>query len=75
MTDDFQSLLNDAFRFLSFRARSRQEMITYLEKRGKKKNTDPTILSRVLLRLEEMDYINDQTFARDWINSRSRSEV
>lgn len=72
MDDEAKNLLNDAFRFLSFRARSKQEMIGYLERRCQKRSLNPEFVSQVLSRLEEMDYIDDETFARNWINARSQ---
>jgi regulatory protein len=74
MPDNFQSLLNDAFRFLSFRPRSKQELTTYLVKRVKKKKVDPELASKVISRLEELDYVNDEKFAREWIESRLKGK-
>ena len=67
-------LLQDAFRFLSYRARSRKEMMVYLEKRAKKRNVDAEAIAGVMAKLEKVDYIDDEAFAKNWIESRSKRQ-
>lgn len=67
-----QDARNQAFdrsvRFLSYRPRSRTEVERYL--RGKAIQTD--VISDVIARLEHAGYINDEAFARFWLENRER---
>ncbi|MDO8488484.1 MAG: regulatory protein RecX [bacterium] len=62
------SPLAAALRFLSFRARSEQEMRLKLAQRYTSVEVDQTVA-----RLKQLDLINDGDFARQYIESRSRS--
>ncbi len=57
-----------AQRYLSFRPRSRAEVEKYL--RGKE--TDEQAIEEVLSRLESRGYLNDEEFARFWVDDRLR---
>jgi regulatory protein len=59
------SLFNQAVRFLARRAHSREELRRKLIRKG-----TPDEVKPVLLRLEELGYLNDQEFA--WIKARSQ---
>ncbi len=67
-----QDARNQAFdrsvRFLSYRPRSRTEVERYL--RGKAIQAD--VISDVIARLEHAGYINDEAFARFWLENRER---
>lgn len=64
--DLYQKLLDACFRFLSFRPRSRAEVESFLLK----KKSLTSLTSRILTRLTELGYINDEKFAKWWINQR-----
>lgn len=67
---DFGKLLNAALNFLSFRPRSEWEIRQYLEKNIKRNNlkTNP---EEVLSKLRTLGQINDEEFARWWVEQRS----
>jgi regulatory protein len=65
--DDRQRAFDQAVRFLSYRPRSRAEVERYL--RGKKMAAD--VIADVVARLEQADYLNDEAFARFWVENRS----
>jgi regulatory protein len=71
-TDDelYQQLISSSFRFLSVRLRSEKEMTVFLSKKATAKAIPADVVSRVVLRLKELDYINDQKFAQMLISSR-----
>jgi len=58
--------LDRAYNFLSFRSRSRQEMARYF--RDKKYDAD--LIEFLIQRLEVQDLINDERFAREWVEAR-----
>jgi len=57
---------NMVLRLLSFRARSRQEIAAYLERKGFTEQVSASIIQE----LEGYGYINDDQFADDFIGSR-----
>lgn len=59
---------NLALRFLSYRPRSEKEVRDKL----KTKNVEPEIIDKIILKLKEKKFINDEEFARGWIESRLR---
>jgi regulatory protein len=59
-------MLDRAYNYLSYRVRSRQEMVRYLRRKG----CDDEMAAFLLQRLEDQDHINDQRFARDWVELR-----
>lgn len=61
--------LDKAYNFLSFRPRSRQEMIRYF----RSKHYGDELAEFLVARLEEQDLINDERFARDWVEARQQS--
>ncbi len=66
--DEFQVALNRALHFLSYRARSNQEMQTYLQKKG----YDTGLIDRVIAKLTEERLIDDLDFAQNWVDNRER---
>lgn len=66
--DEYQTALNRALRFLGFRARTQQEMQTYLNKKG----YAPTLVESVIARLKEERLIDDLVFAQNWLDNRQR---
>lgn len=64
------SPLNYAFRLLSFRMRSKEEMRGRLIKKG----YAGTEINEVLEKLERLNYLNDTEFARLWVKNRVESK-
>lgn len=58
--------LDRAYNYLSFRARSRQEMVRYFRRR----QYDDELIEFLVRRLEAQDLINDERFAREWVEAR-----
>ena len=63
--DNFYNL---ALRFLSYRTRSEKEVREKL----KLKQAEPGIIEKVISKLKEKRFINDEEFARQWIENRER---
>lgn len=55
-----------ALGYIVLRPRSERELLQYLNR----KKYDPEIIAEVMARLEKRGYIDDQKFARQWIESR-----
>ncbi|MBI2026065.1 MAG: regulatory protein RecX [Candidatus Levybacteria bacterium] len=66
--DDFEKLLNKAFKFLSYRPRSEKEVRDYLIK----KKADELTLTRITQSLKENNFLNDTDFAKWWIEQRTK---
>ncbi|MBI2334805.1 regulatory protein RecX [Candidatus Daviesbacteria bacterium] len=60
-------LLQKIYRLLSFRDRSEKEIRDYL----KNKTSKP---EQIINQLKEQGYIDDEKFAREWVESRRRSK-
>jgi regulatory protein len=67
MHDEVEVGFNQALNLLSHRSRSVAEMTRYLEGKG----YAPGTLKAVLARLEEEGLLNDDRFAREWIENRN----
>lgn len=65
--DDFDKFYLIATNFLSYRPRSEKEVRDKLEQ----KNTPAEIIEKIISRLKEQRFLNDEKFAKDWIHSRS----
>ena len=66
-SDEVEVGFNQALNLLSHRSRSVTEMTRYLEGKG----YAPATLKAVLARLEEEGLLNDDRFAREWIENRN----
>mgnify|MGYP001560615274 FL=1 len=64
------SPLNYAFRLLSFRMRSKDEMRERLIKKGYTESE----VNEVIEKLERLNYLNDAEFARLWVKNRVESK-
>jgi len=64
--DELDRAYNAALNFLSFRPRSRREIEEYF----RKKKTDANVVEAVTQRLERLGFVNDQEFARFWVENR-----
>ena len=58
--------LDRAYNYLSFRPRSRQEMVRYF----RRKQYDDELAEFLIQRLESQDLVNDERFAREWVEAR-----
>lgn len=65
MEDKFYNL---ALRFLSYRPRSEKEVREKL----KTKKVEPLIIEKIIAKLIDKKFINDEEFAKGWVESRLR---
>lgn len=65
--DDFEKFYNKALRFLSFRPRSEKEVKDNLQR----KKASFSIIETVLKKLKEKKFINDEGFAKWWVEQRT----
>ncbi len=66
-SDDFGVNLNRALRFLSFRPRSEKEIRDYLSK----KKVSELVAQKILSKLKENKFLNDEEFAKWWVEQRT----
>ena len=66
--DSFEKFYNKALEFLSYRTRSEKEVREKL----KLKQAEPQVIEKVISKLKEKRFINDEEFARQWIENRER---
>jgi regulatory protein len=59
---EYEKGLQKAYRLLAARARSERELRTKL----KEKKFDPPVVDRIVARLYELTYLDDEAFARQW---------
>ncbi|HEX8917778.1 MAG TPA: RecX family transcriptional regulator [Chloroflexota bacterium] len=64
--DDAERAHNAALNFLTFRPRSNKEIADYLRKR----KTEPEVIAAVVERLQGSGLIDDDEFARFWVENR-----
>lgn len=60
--------LQQAFNYLSFRPRSKQEIERYLVQKGHA----PETIEEILRKLADYHYVDDQVFAVGWVENRQR---
>jgi regulatory protein len=75
MVDDvvFQKLMDVSFRLVSFRPRSEKELRDGLITACKKRHIeDPEVIPKVLSRLKELGYVDDEKFGAWWIDQRNQ---
>lgn len=72
---DFEEFYNKALRFLSYRPRSEKEVRDYLKVKSKLLEINDldieSIIDKVIQKLKEQNFINDEEFARWWIEQRT----
>lgn len=68
--DAIEQAYQKSLHFLSFRARSEQEINRYLQKKG----ADEQTIAAVIDRLRQQKYLDDADFARQWVENRTRSK-
>ena len=66
--EDFEKFYNSSLRFLSYRPRSEKEVREKL----KSKKAPSEIIKEIVTKLKEKKFINDEEFAKLWIESRLR---
>lgn len=67
---NYQLLIDKALKLLSFRPRSKKEIYIRLSQLAQKKGITHKILDKVILDLEEKNFINDDDFVKWWIEQR-----
>jgi len=76
--DEFEKYLTKAMRFLKFRPRSEKEIRDYLLRPPRKRRSthlqtiSPELLERVINALKEQKFIDDEAFARWWVEQRTK---
>jgi regulatory protein len=63
-----ESAYNRTLNYLSYRPRSRMEVVNYLQRRG----VSAGLIERITARLERAGLIDDRAFARFWVENRER---
>ena len=63
----FDKFYNKALRFLSYRPRSEKEIKDYFFR----KKVPQEIISKVIIKLKEQKFINDEEFTKWWIEQRT----
>jgi regulatory protein len=66
--DERHKAYDQALRYLSFRARSRREMEGHLGEKG----YSPQVVTATVERLLDESYLDDEAFARFWLENRER---
>lgn len=66
--DEVDKAYNQAIRFLGFRPRSQAEIERYLQDKG----YAPEVVSPIIERLRQEQYLDDEAFARFWLENRER---
>ncbi len=64
--DQYSQATDYALRFLSFRPRSEKEVKEKLKKKG----FDEFVISKVILKLQDSEYLDDEEFAKMWVLDR-----
>lgn len=65
--EEFEKFYNKALRFLSYRPRSEKEVKDFL----KRKKVSASAIAIILIKLKKQKFINDEEFARWWIEQRT----
>lgn len=65
---DFERFYNKALEFLSYRPRSEKEVRDKL----KTKQVETQVIEKIIAKLKEKKFLNDEEFAKGWIESRLR---
>ena len=69
-----RKLLNHAYFYLRFRARTVYEMRIYLDKKAVSHKATPEDIESVLQELQEMSLLDDRRFVQEYVASRSRNK-
>ena len=71
---ELDSLFTKASHYLSFRSRTKKEVFDNLKAFSEKSNFSDTDINTVIKTLEEKNYINDENFIREFVDSYSRNK-
>ncbi len=66
LEEQFRHCRDDAFRLLSYRARSEKELRERLDKKG----YSPEVVEKVIARLRELGIVDDEKLAREYVEAR-----
>lgn len=69
----YEKLLNNSYRFLSYRPRSEKEVRTYLIKKTRSENPELTpgkIVNKVIDKLKRENLVNEEEFVKWWLGQR-----
>jgi len=71
---EFEKYYNIALRFLSYRPRSEKEVRDRLKIKIQKSKVkiDELIIEKIVVKLKEKKFINDEEFAKGWVENRLR---
>ena len=68
----YELLVNAAIRYVSFRPRSKKELTDFLNKKLTRwKQPGAGLLAKVMFRMEELGYADDEKFADWWVSQRT----
>lgn len=68
----YEKLINAAIRYVSFRPRSQKELTDFLNKKLTRwKVSGAGLLTKVINRMEELGYADDEKFAAWWVDQRT----
>jgi regulatory protein len=68
----YERLVNAAIRYVSFRPRSKKELSDFLNKKLTRwKVSGAGLLAKVVTRMEELGYADDEKFAAWWVDQRT----
>jgi regulatory protein len=68
----YEKLVNSAIRFVSFRPRSEKELRDFLTKKLTKwAVSGEVLLEKVIARMGELGYVDDEKFAAWWVDQRT----
>lgn len=67
--DTFEKFYNKSLRYLSYRPRSEKEIRDYIKKCAK--DLDSSITEKIISKLKEYNFLNDENFAKLWIEQRT----
>lgn len=68
----YEKLVNAAIRFVSFRPRSKKELTDFLNKKLTRwKVSGAGLIAKVIGRMEELGYADDEKFAQWWVDQRT----
>ncbi len=67
----YERLMNASLRFISFRMRSEKELREFIRQKLSKSHTSaPEVEHRLLQRLGELGYVDDEKFSAWWVSQR-----
>ncbi len=67
---NYQRYLDLCYRYLTLRNRSQKEIYDYLQK----KNAEEDVVEKIIAKLIEQHFLDDEKFARSWVLSRARTK-